>query len=312
MEEDSKPEEKLTEENDKNTKIEDEITRQRTSVSMQVKPNYDYLVDIKQRYFYFDTNKPVKYVFWILLGVSIVSLIVISILLKNVYIVLIFAFVFIIILSILSVLRYGIRIELNIEEEQIDLKRKSIIPIFNFLNKHYSLMEIKSFELVCDTINPECIDFRLNLLFLKDNLEENIFHRWGYAKEKEKFQIITKNLNAFITDGVQEVKSNRASRATMSNNENMIDNKNVENFPNKSEITLIFFLQTDQDNNKECSLTCSLNEIFENVIKKYRTENNDDCLTENFLYNAKNLDPSLTVEENGLIDNSRIMVLNTE
>ena len=207
MEVDSKPEEKLTDNNNNNNQDEDYLKRQSTSNSMQIKPNYDYLIDIKQRYFYFDTNKPIKYIFWILLVFSIIALIVLYILIRKIYIIIIFAVVFIIILFILSVLRYGIKIELNIEKEQIDLKRKSIIPIFTFLDKHYSLMEIKSFDLICDTINPDYYEFTLKLLFLKDDLEEIIFHRWGFVTEKEKFENITKNLNLFITDGIQEVKS---------------------------------------------------------------------------------------------------------
>ena len=198
-----------------NTHDENDINRQDTTNSAQIKPNYDYLLDVKERSFYFETNKPIKYIFWILLVFSIVALIVLYFLLKNIYIIIIFAAVFIIILFILSILRYGIKIELNIEKEQVDLKRKSIIPIFTCLNKHYNLVEIKTFELDCETINPEYSEFRLNLILLKDDMEINIFHRWGLTKEKEKFENITTNLNAFISSGVQEAKSNRVTRTSI-------------------------------------------------------------------------------------------------
>ena len=56
---------------------------------------------------------------------------------------------------------------------------------------------------------------------------------------------------------------------------------------------------------------CMDNERISEVIQKYRNKANDQDESKKFIFNAKQLNPSLTVAEAGLTDNANIFVVTT-
>ena len=59
-------------------------------------------------------------------------------------------------------------------------------------------------------------------------------------------------------------------------------------------------------------IQCMDNEKVSEVIKRYRTKANDHDNSKRFIFNAKQLNESLTVAEAGLTDNSNIFVVTTK
>ena len=65
-------------------------------------------------------------------------------------------------------------------------------------------------------------------------------------------------------------------------------------------------------NNPPYIIKCNIDEKVSKVIEKYRIMANDYKKTKKFIYNALALNPSLTVAEAHLTDNSMIYVVETE
>ena len=98
--------------------------------------------------------------------------------------------------------------------------------------------------------------------------------------------------------------------------QNMQNNPLNNNFPNqieqsKKSITVIFWTgKHDKDGNQISQrIQCSLDEKVSKVIERYRMPANDVETNTKFIFNAKPLNPTLTVDEAGLSDNSNIFVV---
>ena len=48
------------------------------------------------------------------------------------------------------------------------------------------------------------------------------------------------------------------------------------------------------------------------IIEEYRRQSGDNDLSKKFIFNAKNLQPYLTADETGLLDNANIFVVSTK
>ena len=59
-------------------------------------------------------------------------------------------------------------------------------------------------------------------------------------------------------------------------------------------------------------IQCNDNDRLSDVIQKYRNKADDRDPTKRFIYNAKQLNTSLTVSEAGLPDNANIFVVTTK
>ena len=88
--------------------------------------------------------------------------------------------------------------------------------------------------------------------------------------------------------------------------------KNDFNFnqETKSEEITVYFDNREID--KRLPITCQTKEKVSELIERYRRTYNDNNKKIKFIYNAKILHPSLTCDEAGLMDNSIIIVINTE
>ena len=91
------------------------------------------------------------------------------------------------------------------------------------------------------------------------------------------------------------------------------ENNNSITFSDKSQITLIFSVKDkNQITIKEIPIRCFSNEIVQNVIMRYRTESDDTSELKKFIFNAKRLNETLTVQENELVNNSKIFVIDSK
>ena len=101
--------------------------------------------------------------------------------------------------------------------------------------------------------------------------------------------------------------------------QNMQNNPSNNNFPNqieqsKKSITVIFWTgKHDKDGNPISQrIQCILDEKVSKVIERYRMQANDVETNKKFIFNAHFLNPTLTVAEAGLFDDSNIFAMSTE
>ena len=59
-------------------------------------------------------------------------------------------------------------------------------------------------------------------------------------------------------------------------------------------------------------IQCQLNERVSDLIQRYRTKSGDRDPSKKFIFNAKNLNQSLTIEEAGITNNGNIFVVTTQ
>ena len=84
--------------------------------------------------------------------------------------------------------------------------------------------------------------------------------------------------------------------------------------PNESEYITVTFRQAIEGSNKTIPTTiqCNINEKVSDIIEKYRNETGDRDLTKKFIYEARALNPSLTLLEAGMENNSSVFVIVTK
>ena len=82
---------------------------------------------------------------------------------------------------------------------------------------------------------------------------------------------------------------------------------------NPQGINVVFRAQGALENNQEpITVQCMLDDKISHIIQKYRNKSGDYNDQEKFIFNTKNLVPSLTVVEAGIIHNSIIYVVSAE
>ena len=93
--------------------------------------------------------------------------------------------------------------------------------------------------------------------------------------------------------------------------DNQAQNNNNSNFINLKFRVGGLQRQTQQDDsNAEIVIQCTLDEKLSVIVDRYKNKSGDDITDKKFVYNAKNLNLTLTAAEAGLINNSIIFVLN--
>ena len=95
--------------------------------------------------------------------------------------------------------------------------------------------------------------------------------------------------------------------------DNQAQNNNNSNFINLKFRVGGLQRQTQQDNSDPgIVIQCTLDEKLSVIVDRYKNKSGDDITDKKFVYNAKNLNLTLTAAEAGLINNSIIFVLNTK
>ena len=110
----------------------------------------------------------------------------------------------------------------------------------------------------------------------------------------------------------QAMENMQNNNANISNNSGSTNNSSS----NSEGISVIFRVSGSGGQNTQNSapimVQCMPNEKVSEVIKKYRTKSGDNDTTKKFIFNAKNLSPSLTVAEAGITNNANIFVVATK
>ena len=85
--------------------------------------------------------------------------------------------------------------------------------------------------------------------------------------------------------------------------------ENIQNEQNQNSIIDVYFRNGDDS---PILVQCSLKDKCADIIQKYKNLSKKKSDSEKFIFNAKALHPSLTVEEAGLTHNSNIFVVETK
>ena len=109
-----------------------------------------------------------------------------------------------------------------------------------------------------------------------------------------------------------QMNMNDMSKLIQMNNPNFnnANNNNIDfNQDNSNGLSVTFKRNDPQNGELKVVIQCLYTESIKDVIKKYRIKSGDTNLLERFVFNTKNLCPTLTVAEQGLINNSKIKVI---
>ena len=111
---------------------------------------------------------------------------------------------------------------------------------------------------------------------------------------------------------------NQQAQQMANNNANMSNNNSTNNSSSQNSgkgISVIFRISganQNAQNGAPIMVQCMPDEKVSEVIKKYQTKANDNDPSKKFIFNAKNLVPSLTVAEAGITNNANIFVVTTK
>ena len=97
------------------------------------------------------------------------------------------------------------------------------------------------------------------------------------------------------------------------NNKQISDKEKINDKGNQGGIIAIFRQSDNKGKESDAiSIQCLNDEKASDIIQKYRWKSGNNDLTMKFIYNAKNLNPSLTVAEAGLTMNANIFAVTTK
>ena len=123
-------------------------------------------------------------------------------------------------------------------------------------------------------------------------------------------------LNQMNNNQMQNLANNAQNfqNQQQQNNENFNNNQfNIQQNQDNETRLEITFIKNNQNEPKRSIKIFSLDsEKVGDIIEKYRIKADDKNKKEKFIYNAKQLNPDLTVAEAGLINQSKIFVMVTE
>ena len=108
---------------------------------------------------------------------------------------------------------------------------------------------------------------------------------------------------------------NAAMNMNMDNQNNMnnLNNMNMNNNPTttSNQFINVYFRVGADGNGGSIMIQCSLNDKVSDLIQKYKTKSLEDVSQKKFIFNAKALNPNLTVSEAGMQEGANIFVVNT-
>ena len=99
---------------------------------------------------------------------------------------------------------------------------------------------------------------------------------------------------------------------------NMGNQQSGQSFTPQSQgqgISVIFRVSTNQANvqtGPAITIQCTLDEKVSAIIERYRSKTGDKDDTKKFIFNAKSLNPTLTLAEAGITNNANIFVMVTK
>ena len=125
------------------------------------------------------------------------------------------------------------------------------------------------------------------------------------------------NNNNMMNNNINNMMNNLNNMNNLINNNNnnpMMGNinMNMNQYPNIPKSFAVIFRHTGNDTNKfPITVNVKENEKISDIIQKYRQKSSNYDINLKFIWNAKNLNHSLTVAEAGLTNNANIFVVKT-
>ena len=110
-----------------------------------------------------------------------------------------------------------------------------------------------------------------------------------------------------------EVTKSILLRLTDDNYQNSEKELNLKDYTDITHnfITLIF-RTSSRTNDEPIKIQCTSTDLISDVIERYRTKSEDKDRSRKFIFNAKELDQTMTVGEAGLTEGSNIFVVTTQ
>ena len=104
----------------------------------------------------------------------------------------------------------------------------------------------------------------------------------------------------------------QANAMNMNFNNNMnMGNMNSNTPAQQSNQLSVYFRAGNNGENGSIMIQCTVNDKVSDLIAKYRAKSLEDVSQKKFVFNAKALNPNLTVAEAGINDGANIFVVNT-
>ena len=158
-----------------------------------------------------------------------------------------------------------------------------------------------------DYLDNMLIEMSNELINLQSNMSKVIT---GINKFKNLLSNIQeyRTNNKIMNNPMMNPMENQMMMNPMINNMN-IDINTEKQFSNISETFTVFFEDNYRGEKRSFSILTKNDEKISEIIKKYRQKSSNYSKNIDFIFNAKHLNPSLTVSEAGLINGHAIQVI---
>ncbi len=122
------------------------------------------------------------------------------------------------------------------------------------------------------------------------------------------------NMNMNMNNQMQQMKQMQDMINNMVKNNQQNSNQNSSSQPSQQGGINVVFRASGQGGQGKPPLMiqCQLNERVSDLIQRYRTKSGDRDPSKKFIFNAKNLNQSLTIEQAGITNNGNIFVVTTQ
>ena len=193
-------------------------------------------------------------------------------------------------------------------------------PIFNLVhtfnqgnnNNNTSLSQQNQF--IPNSVNPSMMNMNMNINTFTDN-NGQMMNPMNNPMMNPTTNPTMNPMNNMPMSVISQQMQNQYYRQLSNNTgtQNSSSNQNVQNeqllTPNDN-ITVVF-RTSNNINDYPLKIQCTKNEKVSDLIERYRTKAVDHDTTKRFIFNAKELNKDLTIEEAGLSEGSNIFVVTT-
>ena len=186
---------------------------------------------------------------------------------------------------------------------------KHKLNIVSLSNKLFSTININEEIFINNELKKE-VEFLSSLLNIKNNAMMNQMAMNNFnPMMNQNYAINNNNLQQLMQQQLMQMQQMMQQQQMQ---QEMLMNQQNENIQKEKEIStsISVIFRNGRDNN--CIVQCRFNEIISDVIGRYRNMASDFSDTEKFIFNAKALNPGITVAEAGLDNNSNIFVVETK
>ena len=160
-----------------------------------------------------------------------------------------------------------------------------------------SLLNIKKNE-INNINNQNNINFNMNNNFQQMDNQPIVFEQQQQMMIAQQMALMQQQMMAQQQEAMRQEQ--------MNNILNNIQNKNENKFNTNIELSLYF--KQNWEHKPPIYIECNSKDKVSDIIEKYRNKANDYDDSKKFIFNARNLNPSLSLVEAGIKNNSNIFV----